>query len=66
MAHYVVREIDRAPDAVIAALGEAGVATAHEAAGRIGLLGPRIRARLEGAAIAGSAVTVSCHPGDNL
>ncbi|MFT4122370.1 MAG: 4-carboxy-4-hydroxy-2-oxoadipate aldolase/oxaloacetate decarboxylase [Microbacteriaceae bacterium] len=66
MAHYVVREIDRAPGELIAALGEAGVATAHEAAGRVGLLGPRVQARVTGAAIAGSAVTVSCHPGDNL
>ena len=64
--HVVVRDIDRAPQAVIAELGVAGVATAHEAAGRIGLLDPRIQARLDGASIAGSAVTVSCHPGDNL
>lgn len=64
--HYVVREIDRADPDVIAALRAAGVATAHEAAGRTGLLGPEIRPRQEGAVIAGSAVTVSCHPGDNL
>jgi 4-hydroxy-4-methyl-2-oxoglutarate aldolase len=43
-----------------------GVATAHEAAGRIGLLGPAIQARQLGSAIAGSAITVACHPGDNL
>ncbi|MBX3196098.1 MAG: 4-carboxy-4-hydroxy-2-oxoadipate aldolase/oxaloacetate decarboxylase [Microbacteriaceae bacterium] len=66
MAHVIVREIDRAPAAVIDALADAGVATAHEAAGRVGLTGPRIRARVEGARIAGSAVTVSCPPGDNL
>jgi 4-hydroxy-4-methyl-2-oxoglutarate aldolase len=64
--HYVVRSVDRADPAVVAALREAGVATAHEAAGRIGLLGPAIQARLSGAAIAGSAITVSCPPGDNL
>jgi 4-hydroxy-4-methyl-2-oxoglutarate aldolase len=51
---------------VITALGEVGVATAHEAAGRIGLLGPAVQARQHGARIAGSAVTVSCPPGDNL
>jgi 4-hydroxy-4-methyl-2-oxoglutarate aldolase len=66
MSHYVVRQVDRADPEAIVALGEAGVATAHEAAGRIGLLGPAIRARQDGAAIAGSAITVSCHPGDNL
>ncbi len=65
-SHYVVRQVDRADPEVIAALRAAGVATAHEAAGRIGLLGPAVRARQDGAAIAGSAITVSCHPGDNL
>ncbi|MFI5914395.1 4-carboxy-4-hydroxy-2-oxoadipate aldolase/oxaloacetate decarboxylase [Dactylosporangium sp. NPDC051541] len=65
-AHYVVRSIDRAEPGVIAALRDAGVATVHEAAGRVGLLGPQVRARQAGTAIGGSAVTVSCHPGDNL
>lgn len=65
-SHYVVRSVTRADAATIAALGQAGVATAHEAAGRIGLVGPAIRARQDGVTIAGSAITVSCHPGDNL
>ncbi|SNT54129.1 4-hydroxy-4-methyl-2-oxoglutarate aldolase [Asanoa hainanensis] len=65
-AHYVVRHVDRADPAVIEALAAAGVATVHEAAGRVGLLGPRVQARQDGATIAGSAITVSCHPGDNL
>ena len=65
-SHYVVRFVDRADPETIAALGEAGVATAHEAAGRIGLLGAAIQARQAGTAIAGSAITVACHPGDNL
>jgi 4-hydroxy-4-methyl-2-oxoglutarate aldolase len=65
-AHYVVRTVDRADPEVIAGLRAAGVATAHEAAGRIGLLGPELVARQTGARIAGSAITVSCHPGDNL
>jgi len=65
-AHYVVREVDRADSKTIAALGVAGVATVHEAAGRIGLLGPDIQARQAGTTVAGSAITVSCHPGDNL
>jgi 4-hydroxy-4-methyl-2-oxoglutarate aldolase len=66
MSHYVVRSITRADAETIAALCEAGVATVHEAAGRIGLVGPAIQARQQGGAIAGPAVTVSCHPGDNL
>jgi 4-hydroxy-4-methyl-2-oxoglutarate aldolase len=65
-AHYVVRSVDRAAGDTIATLREAGVATAHEAAGRIGLLGPAVQARQTGVVIAGSAITVSCHPGDNL
>jgi 4-hydroxy-4-methyl-2-oxoglutarate aldolase len=65
-AHYVVRSIDRAEPEIIAALRVAGVATAHEAAGRVGLLGPAIQPRQAGSAIGGSAITVSCHPGDNL
>ncbi|MFI5937498.1 4-carboxy-4-hydroxy-2-oxoadipate aldolase/oxaloacetate decarboxylase [Actinoplanes sp. NPDC051494] len=64
--HFVVRTVDRADPGPIAVLRAAGVATAHEAAGRVGLLGPGVRARQEGAVIAGSAITVSCHPGDNL
>ncbi|MFH8253150.1 4-carboxy-4-hydroxy-2-oxoadipate aldolase/oxaloacetate decarboxylase [Microbacterium sp. B2969] len=66
MSHYVVRDIDRAPQDLIDSINLAGVATAHEAAGRVGLAGPRIQARVSGSAITGSAVTVSCHPGDNL
>jgi 4-hydroxy-4-methyl-2-oxoglutarate aldolase len=66
MAHFVVREIDRADPAVMAGLRDAGVATVHEAAGRTGLLGPGIRPLQDGTRIAGPAITVSCHPGDNL
>jgi 4-hydroxy-4-methyl-2-oxoglutarate aldolase len=65
-AHYVVRTARRAESQVIKRLASAGVSTAYEAAGRIGLLGVAIQARQSGVTIGGSAITVSSHPGDNL
>ena len=46
--------------------GAAGTATVHEAIGRRGFVGADIRPIQQGVRLAGSAVTVSSHPGDNL
>ncbi len=64
--HVVVRTIERASSATIDALATMGTATVHEALGRRGFAGPHLRPIQHDVAIAGSAVTVSCHPGDNL
>jgi 4-hydroxy-4-methyl-2-oxoglutarate aldolase len=62
----IVRRFQRAGDDAIRTLGELGVATVHEAQARSGLMRPYMRPIYAAAKVGGSAITVSCQPGDNL
>ena len=61
----VRRTIERADRAAVEALSSFGVATVHEAMGRVGLMNPYMRPIFAGAQVSGTAVTVLLHPGDN-
>ena len=65
MKPVAVKNFERADIATVTALGELGVATVHEAQGRSGLMQAYLRPVWRGARIAGSAITVLCHPNDN-
>ena len=61
----VKRNIERADAAAVAKLSQFGVATIHEAMGRVGLMKPYMRPVYSGAKICGTAVTILLQPGDN-
>ena len=61
----VKRNIVRADPAAVERLSRLGVATIHEAMGRVGLMKPYMRPVYNGAKICGTAVTILLQPGDN-
>ena len=67
-AHRIVRSrsIPGPPTSAIETFSRLGVATVHEAMGKRGLVEPVLRPVYPGARIAGRAITVLSHPGDNL
>lgn len=61
----VRRRIERADTAAVQKLAAFGVATVHEAMGRVGLARPYLRPIYAGARLCGTAITVLLQPGDN-
>ena len=61
----VRRNIVRADRSVVEKLSRFGVATIHEAMGRVGLMKPCIRPIYPTASLCGTAVTILLQPGDN-
>ena len=61
----VKRNIVRADKAAVEKLSHFGVATIHEAMGRVGLMKPYMRPIYTGARVCGTAVTILLQPGDN-
>lgn len=63
---HVTTKIDRADPADVAALCRFGSATIHEAQGRLGALGSRIRPIDRSMSLCGPAFTVQSSPRDNI
>lgn len=66
MKPTVVRKVVRLEADLVKNLGDLGVATVHEAQARTGLMRPYMRPIYPTAKAAGTAITISCHPGDNI
>src|SRR4030043_146951 len=62
----IITQFQRPPVQLVKAFADFGVATVYEAAGRIGSVDPAIKPLGPGVRLSGPALTVQCHPKDNL
>jgi 4-hydroxy-4-methyl-2-oxoglutarate aldolase len=65
MAH-VITQIERPPNELVSQFKNFGAATVYEAAGQIGSVDPSIKPLGKNMRLLGAALTVRCHPKDNL
>lgn len=66
MQKYVLKSFERVNQEKVNKLSEFDVATVYEAQGKIGLVNDSLKPIGNGQFICGTAVTVTCHAGDNL
>lgn len=62
----VITQIQKPSEELVAPFKEFGAATVYEAAGQIGSVDPSIKPLSRDMRLLGTAVTVRCHPKDNL
>lgn len=63
---HVFTQVPRPDRKLVEAFKDLGAATVYEAAGRTGSVDPRIKPLARGIRLLGPAITVECHPKDNL
>lgn len=63
---HIIHKVPRCSDEVLAGFKGQASATVHEAMGRRGALDPSIKPLASGMKAVGRALTVKCHPGDNV
>lgn len=63
---HVIRTFDRPAAELVERIKKFPPSTLHEAQGRLGALTSRIKPIYSGMRACGPALTVSCHPGDNM
>lgn len=63
---HIIHTVPRCPDDILDGFREQASATVHEAMGRKGALDPDIKPIAKGMKVVGRALTVKCHPGDNV